>query len=40
MAVMAFISTAALVFIAGWLLGIYCGSQATLDEIERKNKTC
>ena len=36
MTIIAFISTAVLMFVVGMWFGAYCGRQATLDEIKKK----
>ena len=36
MTIIAFISTALLMLVLGWWFGVWCGRQATLDEIEKK----
>ena len=38
MTVIAFISTAFLMLVVGWLIGAWCGRQATLDEIKKNKK--
>lgn len=38
MAVIAFISTALLMFVVGCILGSYCGYHAALDEIKKKKE--
>lgn len=38
MAFLAFISTALLMLIIGFFIGVYCGRQVTLNEIEKKDK--
>lgn len=36
MTAIAFISTALLTFVLGWIFGSWCGRQATLSELEEK----
>lgn len=38
MTVIAFISTALLMFVIGWMIGVWCGRQSTLDEVKYKEK--
>lgn len=38
MTIIAFISTSLLTLVVGWLLGAWCGRQATLDEMKKEEE--
>lgn len=38
MTIIAFISTSLFTLVVGWLFGAWCGRQATLDEMKKKEK--